>query len=78
MKNLLKELNITFELAEGKNSELEDMSIEIIHSEEQRSKRMRNNEQSFRELWDPINCTNMCMMEVPKGQERKKGAERIL
>lgn len=38
---------------------------------------MRKNEQVLRGLRDIIKCTNMCIMEIPEGRERKKGAKRI-
>lgn len=41
-----------FELAEGRISELEDGSIKMIQSKQQKDKRVKRNEQSLRDLWD--------------------------
>ena len=37
---------------------------------------MKRNEESLRDLWDNIKCTNICIIGVP-GEERKKGPEKI-
>ena len=37
---------------------------------------MTRNEDSLRDLWDNIKCTNICIIGVP-GEERKKGPEKI-
>ena len=31
----------------------------------------------LRELWDNIKCTNIHIMQVPEGEEREKGTEKI-
>ena len=33
-------------------------------------------EDSFRDLWDNIACTNIHIVGVPEGEEREKGAEK--
>ena len=38
---------------------------------------MKTNEENLRELWDNVKCTNMCVIGVPEGEEREKGAEKI-
>lgn len=62
---------------EERISELEDKSIEIIQSEEQREKLLKKNEQSFRGLWGEMNCTQQTCNGRPRGGEAKKGAEKI-
>ena len=39
---------------------------------------MKRNEDSLRNLWDNIKCTNICIIGVPEGEEREKGHEKIL
>ena len=40
-------------------------------------KRMKRNEDSLRNLWNNIKCTNIHIIGVPEGEERKKGPEKI-
>ena len=37
---------------------------------------MKRNEESLRDLWDNIKCTNICTIGVPE-EEREKGPEKI-
>ena len=47
--------------------------MEIIQSAQQKEKQIKN-EDSLRDLWD-IQCTNICIIGVPEGEERKKKVE---
>ena len=38
---------------------------------------MKRNEDSLRDLWDNIKCTNIRIIGVPGGEEREKGPEKI-
>ena len=38
---------------------------------------MKRNEDSLRDLWDSIKCTNIHVIGVPEGEEREKGPEKI-
>ena len=38
---------------------------------------MRRTEDSLRDLWDHIKCTNIQIIGVPKEEEKKKGYEKI-
>ena len=38
---------------------------------------MKRNEDSQRDLWDNIKCTNIHIIVVPEGEEREKGPEKI-
>ena len=40
--------------AEEWNNELEDRMVEIVTDEQSKGKRMKINEESFRDLWDSI------------------------
>ena len=48
----------------------------ITDVEQQREKRLKRNEDSLRELWDNVKHTNICIIGVPKGEEREKGTEK--
>ena len=40
-------------------------------------KRMKRTEDSLRDLWDHIKCTNIPIIGVPEEEEKKKGYEKI-
>ena len=49
-----------------------------MDAEQKREKRLKTNEESLRELWDNVKCTNIHIIEVPEGEETEKGIEKIL
>ena len=51
--------------------------VEIITVRQNKEKRMKRNEDNLRDLWDNIKCTNIHIVEVPEGEEREKGPEKI-
>lgn len=63
-------------VAEKKSRELEDKSIEIIQSEEQREKLLKKNEQSFRGLWGQMNGTSIRIMGGPEEGRQRKGQKK--
>ena len=56
---------------------MEDRLEEITDAEQKKEKRLKTNEESLRELWDNVKCTNICIIGVPEGEEREKGTEKI-
>ena len=42
-----------------------------------KEKRTKRHEDRFRDLWDNIKHTNICIIGVPEGEEREKGPEKI-
>ena len=58
-------------------SEPEDRVGEIITVEHNKEERMKRNENSLRELWDNIKCTNIPISGVPEVEEREKESEKI-
>ena len=38
---------------------------------------MKRTEDTFRDLWDNITCTNIRIIGVPEEEEKKKGTEKI-
>ena len=51
--------------------------VEITSEEENKVKRMKRAEDSLRDLWDDIKCTNIQIPGVPEEDEKKKGYEKI-
>ena len=77
MKNTVEGINSRINEAEEQISELEDRLVEITAAEQNKEKRMKRNEDSLRDLWDNIKCTNIHIIGIPEGEEREKGPEKI-
>ena len=76
IKNTLQGINNRISEAE-RISELEDKMVEITAREQNKEKRMKRIEESLRDLWDNIKCTNIRIIRVLKEEEKKKGSEKI-
>ena len=77
IKNTLEGINSRISEAEERISELEDKMVEITSEEQNKVKRMKRTEDSLRDLWDNIKCTNIQIIGVPEEEEKKKGYEKI-
>ena len=76
-KNTLEGINSRISEAEEWISELEDKMVEITSEEHDKVKKMKRTEDSLRDLWDNIKCTNVWIIAVPEEEEKKKGNEKI-
>ena len=56
---------------------MEDKMVDITSEEQNKVKRMKRAEDSLRDLWDHIKCSNIRIIWVPEEEEEKKGYERI-
>lgn len=43
-------------------TEIEDRLVEITDAKQNREKRVKRNEDSLRDIWDKIKCTNSCIL----------------
>ena len=77
IKNTLEGINSRISEAEERISELEDKMVEITSEEQNKVKRMKRTEDSLRDLWEDIRCTNIRIIGVPEEEEKKKGYEKI-
>ena len=69
MRNTLEGINSKLNDTEEWKSRLEHTEVQIASSEW--NKRMKRNESSLGDLWDNTERTNICVIEVPEGEERK-------
>ena len=76
IKNSLQGINSRIE-AEERISDLQDKIVEITTAEQNKEKKMKRIEDSLRDLWDNIKCTNIQTIGVPEEEEKKKGSEKI-
>ena len=68
--NTLEGINSRITEAEEWISDLEERMVEIIAIKQNIEKRMRRNEDSLRDLWDNIKCTNIHIIGVPDEEKR--------
>ena len=43
-----------------------------------KKKRIKRNEDNFRDLWENVKCPNIWIIGVPEEEDKKKGLEKIL
>ena len=77
IKNTLEGINSRISEAEEWISELEDNIVEITSEEQNKVKRMKITEDSPRDLWGNIKCTNIWITRVPEEEGKKKGYEKM-
>ena len=51
--------------------------VEITSEEQNKVKGMKRAEDSLRDLWDHVKCTNIRIIGVSEEEEKKKGYEKI-
>ena len=59
IKNTLEGINSRISEAEERISELEDKMVEMTSERQNKVKIMKRTEDSLRDLWDNIRCTNI-------------------
>ena len=72
MNNTLEGINSRITEADERINDLEDKMVEITAAEQNIEKRRKRNEDSLRDLWENIQCINICIVEVPEREEREK------
>ena len=49
-----------------------------MNRREKKKKRIKRNEDNFRDIWDNVKCLNIQIIGVPKEEDKKKDHEKIL
>ena len=76
IKNTLEESNNRITEAEERITDLEDKIVEITTAEQNKGKKVKRIEDSLRDLWDNIKCTNIRIIGVPKKKRKRKGLRK--
>ena len=76
IKNTLEGNNSRIIEPEERISELEDRMVEITAEDQNKAKRKKRIEDSLRDLWDNIKCTNIWVVGIPEEEEKKKDTEK--
>ena len=77
IKNTLEGINSRISEAEERIGELKDKMVEITSEEQNKVKRMKRTEDSLRDFWNNIKCTNIRIIGVSEEEEKKKEYEKI-
>ena len=72
IKNSLEGINSRITEAEERIKHLEDKIVEITTAEQNKEKIMKRIEDSLRDLWDNIKCTNIQIIGLQKKKRKKK------
>ena len=79
IKNTLEGINSRISEAEELISELKDNMLEITSVEQNKVKRMKKKKQdSLRDHWDNIKCTNIRIMVSQKRKRKRKHMRKYL
>ena len=71
IKNTLEGINSRISEAEKRICELEDKMVEISSDEQNKVKTMKRTDNSLRDLWDHIKCTNIQIIGVPESKKER-------
>ena len=77
IKNTLEVINSRISEAEERISVQEDKMVEITSEEQNKVKRQKRAEESLRDFWNHIKCTNIQIIGVPEEEEKNKGYDKI-
>ena len=77
IKNNLQGNNNRVDEAENQINDLEHKEEKNIQSEKQEEKRIQKSKDRLRSLWDKCKHTNIEIIEVPEGEEKKQEIENL-
>ena len=73
IKNSLESANSRILEAEEGINKVEDRLVEMTDAEQKREKRFKRNEESLRELWDNVKCTNTRIIGGSRRRRERAG-----
>ena len=76
VENTLEGINSRISEADEWISKLEYKTVEITSEEQNKVKRMKRAEDSLRDLWDNVKCTNIQIIGISEEEEIKKKYEK--
>ena len=76
IKDTLEGNNSRISEAAERISELEDKMVEITSKEQNKLKRIKT-EDSLRNIWDNIKCTNIQIIGTPEEKRKRKGMRKF-
>ena len=71
MNNTLEGIHSRITEAEARINDPEDRMVKITATEQNIEKRMKRNKDCLRDLWDNNKCTNIHIIGIPEGKERR-------
>ena len=78
IKNTLKGIDIRISKTEEQISDLEDRMVEITATKQNTEKRTKKkNEDSLRDFWNIIKCTNIHIIVIAEGEEREREPKKV-
>ena len=77
IKSTLAGINSRISKAEYRISEVENRMMGINEAERKKDKRIKRNEDNFRDLWDNVKHANIRIVGVLEEEDKKKGHEKI-
>ena len=69
IKNILEGINSRISIWSKGTNQLEDKMVKITSEEQNKVERIKRTEDSLRDLWDNIKCTNIQIKGVPEEEE---------
>jgi len=78
IKNTLEGTHSRITESEEWISEREDRMVEITAEKQNKGKGMKRIEESLKELWDNIKCTNMQVIGVPEEEDKRRALRKFL
>ena len=72
IKNTLDGTNSRIAETEYRINEVEDRMVEVNEAERKKEKRIKRNEDNYRDLWDNVKHCNIRIIGVPEVEDKKE------